>query len=253
MPDKNSLFPNLKEPKNLSEKVYFHLEQAILSGTFPAGSRLPTEPELCTSFGVSRTVIREAIQNLKAQGLVNSKIGSGTYVTEDHNSEISRVFTQYWKLYLNERRIFDYLELRTVLELECVERVTRAQDPECIRQLEDIVRRMKDPALDTIEKFYELDMEFHLTMASFSGNSLFKVILEPLRDFGIRFGVVRSDGDSFRDKQESLYREHDRLLRLIRTGQTDKAKAFFRRKLEQNTAHVRSFHDSQKRSAETSR
>ncbi|MFD1690853.1 FadR/GntR family transcriptional regulator [Azotobacter chroococcum] len=65
----------------LAERLAERLTQAIQDGILPAGCRLPTEQALCDQYGVSRTVVREAISMLKREELVVSRQGSGTYVS----------------------------------------------------------------------------------------------------------------------------------------------------------------------------
>lgn len=66
----------------LSGSVATSLQSRILSGEWPAGARIPTELDLCDLFGVSRTVVRDAVQTLVAQGLLEVRQGSGTTVAE---------------------------------------------------------------------------------------------------------------------------------------------------------------------------
>jgi len=68
------------ERKTLTEIAQHELRQAITSGTFQPGSRLPTESELCEMLGVSRTVVREAMRVLEEDGLVARRQGVGTFV-----------------------------------------------------------------------------------------------------------------------------------------------------------------------------
>ena len=72
--------PNQALP--LYAQVESFLTAAISDGTFPAGSRLPNEDELVGQYAVSRTTIRQTIQNLVRRGLVEIRRGKGTYVLE---------------------------------------------------------------------------------------------------------------------------------------------------------------------------
>lgn len=220
--------PNLKVTKHLSDRVYDYLEGQILSGELALGARLPTEPELSKGFGVSRTVVREAIQKLKAQGLVISKVGNGSFVASDQMEQIKRVFTQYRQIYANKRAILDYVRLRTIIEMECLSIVAEKRDPACLEALESIVDRMGDSESVTLEEFNRLDMEFHLTMAEHSGNIMFQAILEPLKDFGARTGLLEKQRSEFPARRGALYKEHRQLLDMIKNGQAEEAKAFFR-------------------------
>jgi GntR family transcriptional regulator len=64
------------------QQVYLTLRDWIYAGSFPAGSQLPTETELCGTFGVSRVTVRKAIDLLAGDGLVSRQQGRGTFVTE---------------------------------------------------------------------------------------------------------------------------------------------------------------------------
>lgn len=220
--------PNLKVTQHLSDQVYDYLEEQILSGKLALGARLPTEPELSNGFGVSRTVVREAMQKLKAQGLVISKVGNGSFVASDQVEQIKKVFSHYRQIYANKRAILDYVRLRTIIELECLSIVAEKQDPECLRALEAIVEKMSDSESITLEEFNRLDMKFHLTMAEYSGNIMFQAILEPLKDFGARTGLLEKQRSEFPARRDALYREHRQLLDMIKHGQAEEAKVYFR-------------------------
>src|SRR5438093_1177931 len=66
----------------LSDTVARQLLEKIDLGAFPRGGKLPTEAVLAQEFGVSRTVVREALSRLKHEGLVEPRQGSGVFVTE---------------------------------------------------------------------------------------------------------------------------------------------------------------------------
>lgn len=67
---------------HLSEAVHRELERSILDGSLPGGEKLPTEHALAERYSVSRSVVREAVARLKAEGMVEARQGSGTYVAK---------------------------------------------------------------------------------------------------------------------------------------------------------------------------
>jgi len=224
--------PNLKITQNLSDKVYDYLEEQILTGALRVGARLPTEPEMSKGFGVSRTVIREAIQKLKAQGLVISKVGNGSFVASDPVGQIRKVFSHFRRIYANKQAILDYVRLRTLIEVECMRIVGEARDPKCLQELEDIVNKMGniDPP-PSVEEFVMLDMSFHITMAEFTNNIMFQAILKPLKDFGRRSGLLGKQ-EFTPTRQENLWKEHRKLLDLIKKGEVDEAISFFQERMK---------------------
>jgi len=82
---KKDLFSKPVKKQTLPEQMAETIKELILSGELEAGDTLPTEPELCEQFGVSRAVVRDATRILMALGLVEVKHGSGVYVTESQS------------------------------------------------------------------------------------------------------------------------------------------------------------------------
>ena len=82
MTDKLSVLSPLQPRGNLAEQVVARLSADIRGGRLAPGARLPTEQALTSSLGVSRTVVREAVAALRADGLVVTRRGSGAYVAE---------------------------------------------------------------------------------------------------------------------------------------------------------------------------
>ncbi|MBN9058887.1 MAG: FadR family transcriptional regulator, partial [Rhizobiales bacterium] len=67
--------------EKLADILYGQILEQIVSGTFAAGDRLPSENDICKAFEVSRPVVREALQRLQADGLVIARQGAGTFVS----------------------------------------------------------------------------------------------------------------------------------------------------------------------------
>lgn len=74
------------------EKIFHHLHEGILSGRYPFGSRLPTETELANTFNASRPTAARALNRLVSEGLINRKVGSGSYVLKQDSANKSRSF-----------------------------------------------------------------------------------------------------------------------------------------------------------------
>ena len=135
----------LKQAK-LSQGVFVQLCDLIRVGHFQGGQRLPSEKELCELFRVSRTTVRSGLQSLNALGLVESRDGSGTYVTESTPESVGetlgvvlfhgvddveqiyegRRVIESWTAYLAATRI-------TTDEIECLEELVNQQSEE-VRQ-----------------------------------------------------------------------------------------------------------------------
>src|SRR5688572_13372758 len=83
MTDKLTPFRPLVPPRNLTEEVVGRLADEIIGGGLQPGARLPTEQAMMSAMGVSRTVVREAVAALRAEGLVITRQGVGAFVASD--------------------------------------------------------------------------------------------------------------------------------------------------------------------------
>src|SRR6516162_8461758 len=104
----------LPPPRSLTGELVARLTEDITSGKLPPGSRLPTEQELIAATGVSRTVVREAVAALRAEGLVITRQGVGAFVPENARRPLRIDFDQLSPL----RAVLDVMELRTGIEIE---------------------------------------------------------------------------------------------------------------------------------------
>src|SRR6478609_9635638 len=105
-----------KQPKNnLAEQVMARLSADIRGGRLAPGARLPTEQDLTATMGVSRTVVREAVAALRADGLVVTRRGSGAYVAENPTASPFRI-TAPQRGRLSD--VLDVMELRLAVEVE---------------------------------------------------------------------------------------------------------------------------------------
>src|SRR5690349_7687886 len=116
--------------ETLSDRVIARLRQQITSGSWPVGSRIPTEPELVTQLGVARNTVREAVRALAHNGLLDIRQGSGTWVVA--TSELAGVM---------HRRFAaadpgDVTELRSTLESSAARLAALRRTDRDLRQLD---------------------------------------------------------------------------------------------------------------------
>ena len=101
---------------SLTEKVISSLRREIESGNLTPGSKLPTEPALTEQFGVSRTVVREAIAALKADGLLEPRQGAGVFVLAPVPRKNSGSIFDVDFAQISD--VLEILELRMAVEIE---------------------------------------------------------------------------------------------------------------------------------------
>jgi GntR family transcriptional regulator, transcriptional repressor for pyruvate dehydrogenase complex len=174
------LFSEVVREPTLSDKVAASITEAIVSGHLKPHERLQSERELGERFGVSRTVIREAIRSLAAHGLVESVSGRGVSVAQVGPETVSRSMT----LFLRGNSSIDYAkvhEVRMALEVEMSGTAAERAGDEDIARLHDLLQQMREAGSDP-GRAAALDLEFHGAIATATQNELFAVMLDSIGD-----------------------------------------------------------------------
>jgi GntR family transcriptional repressor for pyruvate dehydrogenase complex len=198
--------------ERLSDRLAALIAAQIEGGTLATGDRLPTEQQLATAHGVSRTVVREAVHQLKSQGLVRSRQGSGVFVTEP---PAHRALAFDPKLLESMDAVVQMVELRRVIEGEiaalAAARATRAQMTLCRRALAAI-----DAATERGELGVEEDLGFHSAIGEATGNPQFVRLLGVLEAY-VRdaMTVIKGHESKRADFMAQVGREHRAILAAI--------------------------------------
>ncbi len=165
-----------RRPK-LSERVVTALRSQVLAGEIAPGQKLPTEGRLTETFGVSRTVIREAIASLAADGLVEPRQGAGVFVLE-HPAVVFGSLSQEIK---KVSQAINVLEVRMGIEIEsaglAAQRRNAAQEARIQEAFFEFERLLK-----LGEPTGKADFAFHREVASATNNPFYVEILDALGD-----------------------------------------------------------------------
>lgn len=159
--------------RSLTERIASKLRSMIEGGTLSVGDRLPSAAQLTDEFGVSRTVIREAIAALRSEGLVESRKGAGVYVTKITSVPISPS-----KL-TTLPEVIDMLELRSAVEIEAAGLAATRGSPAqhaAIREAFNAIEEAGAASGDTSA----LDLDFHRAIAAATNNQRFTRFLDEL-------------------------------------------------------------------------
>ncbi|MBC8585273.1 FadR/GntR family transcriptional regulator [Youxingia wuxianensis] len=155
--------------KNLVTEVYSQMKNQIVSGVWPLGSKLPSESELVNTFNVSRNTIRGALHKLGAIGMIETRHGSGSYVSRTMaNNDTSAMQFEF----LSKSRIVDILEYRRIVDAECAYYAALRRDQDDLNQIRAAAQRMMDNVED-FQKYSEADLDFHMCIAKASKNEVF--------------------------------------------------------------------------------
>ena len=137
------MFTAIPAEQKRSDRVAEQLETLILESKLRSGERLPTENELARQYGVSRTVIREAVRSLAAKGLVQVTQGSGTVVREMTNEQASHSISSVLKQNTRRVDIEKLLEVRRMLEVEIAGLAAERRTDADLETLQETVSRME--------------------------------------------------------------------------------------------------------------
>ncbi|MGV9798642.1 FadR/GntR family transcriptional regulator [Mycobacterium sp. NPDC003449] len=190
--------------RNAAETVFEDLCSAIEKGELPVGVKLPPEAALAERYGVSRSVIREALRSCQTLGLTETKTGSGTVVVSAHAAA-----PHYGRFSAR-----DLVEARPYIEVPAAGWAARRRSDAQLSELTGIVERMEaevEPA-----RWVRLDTEFHLGIARASGNEVFATVVAAIR--GALSMQSRMLNASIHERRSASNREHRRILDAIASG-----------------------------------
>jgi GntR family transcriptional regulator, transcriptional repressor for pyruvate dehydrogenase complex len=229
------MFKELSGKEKLSVQVARELEKSILDKRFLPEQPIPSESRLGQSFGVSRTVIREAIQQLKAQGIVYSIPGSGNYISRNDTSNLQRCFSLLASLNLDTPLYSEIIQLRELLEVDCIQTVCKSSNEGLVKILESHVEKMRNSFGD-LERFGRLDHAFHLSIIKISGNNLFHMILESLYDAFVEISMKVYDS---KEMLETLCDEHAAITEAIKKQDSDLASELLLKHIQLSKVNIK--------------
>jgi GntR family transcriptional repressor for pyruvate dehydrogenase complex len=211
----------------LYEHIVEQIRSQIVSGQLKAGDQLPSERELALTFGVSRTAIREAVKTLREKGLVEVRLGRGTYVINDTSMAAQRSLNLAVGLQQPSGWV-DLVEARMILEPAIAALAAERATPEQISLLQNAVNALS-PESGAVDAWALADTEFHNILAQSSQNVVVPILLnsviESLQDQ--RRSLLALDGrlDITRD-------EHQRIVDAIAARRPEAAHTAMRAHIE---------------------
>lgn len=159
---------------SMADALYAKLEAGIVAGAMLPGSQMPTQKVIAEEERVSRTVVREAVARLEAQGLVVSRQGSGVYVAEDARYRAFQV-TRNELSELSD--VIRLLETRLAIEAEMAAFAAARRTTEDIATMRGALRHMADVSDDPVAAA-AADVEFHLAIARATRNDYFVRLID---------------------------------------------------------------------------
>ncbi|ARP93681.1 FadR/GntR family transcriptional regulator [Bordetella genomosp. 13] len=227
-----------RRPRNLAQGLVEDFSERIRGGQISPGQKLPTESEIMRQYGVSRTVVREALSRLQASGLVETHHGVGTYALEPSGGTDFRVDPADIG---TVRDVLVLLELRICLESEAAglaaQRRTEQQLAEMRRALDEF-RTALDAGTDTITP----DFRFHFLIAQSTENRYFADLMSHLGSAIIPRTRINSARFAQENREQYLARvnlEHEDIYEAIRRQDAEGARAAMRTHLSNSRERLR--------------
>ena len=236
----NNTFTQLNQKQKLSNEVVKQLEDSIRNKVIIPNQKLPTENELCNIFGVSRTVIREALHMLDTKGLVTVKRGKKTVVNEYHKALRLNPIQFYLECNLNDSLIQDWINIRSIMEPTFARFAAKNRNDGDISILKQILKDMSNQENIDHKKRAELDKNFHSAIANATQNPLIPIIMKPIFDMMPKIKSIVMQKIDF--KEEYTNDEHENIVNCIIRKDSDGAFLAMVNHMESAKKHVYDTH-----------
>ncbi len=210
----------------LAERIYHLIRGRISNGDYPANEKLPPEKALSEEFGVSRPVIRAALERLRDQGLIHSRQGAGSYVRQAKSAPLgfARVET-----IADIQRCYEF---RICIETMAAALAAERRDAAALAEIETALSLM-DAATNSVTHREDADFAFHLAIAKAANNQYFEVAMRALRDH-IYVGMKMHGQSLMSDGATGLrevFEEHKAIFTAICDGKAEIAETLMRKHL----------------------
>ncbi|MGE4242845.1 FadR/GntR family transcriptional regulator [Ramlibacter sp.] len=216
-----------KRGRSLTADLVQALGDRVRDGRWAAGAKLPTEGEIIAEFGVSRTVVREAISRLQAGGVLETRHGVGTFVLGQGHGSAFRIDTARLAT-LHE--VIEVLELRIGVETESAALAAMRRSPAQVEALRSALEAFS-AAMEEGRDAVGPDFQFHLEIARATGNRRFEDLVTTLG--GGMIPRARLEGEQPVTPERLAYlrgvhAEHENILRAIERQDAEGARAAMR-------------------------
>lgn len=231
--------PRTVPRQKLSARVVSALRSQLSTGIILPGQKLPTENQLSENFGVSRTVVREAIATLAADGLVAARQGAGVFAVRHASSTFSGLASEMG----NKVSIaLNVLEVRMGIEIESAGLAAQRRNPSQEAAIQEAFFEF-ERLLAINEATGKTDFSFHRAIAAATNNPFYVEVLDALGSRTIPCDITSpwgTDSVLTREYQVGLQVEHARILGAISSQDADGARRAMRAHLSNSQERYRS-------------
>lgn len=209
------------------------LLEYLLSGDVRPGQRIPSERQLATALSAGRSTVREAIKSLSLLGLLEQRVGDGTYLSRSSSDLLPQVIE--WGLLLGEKRLEDLLEARFVLEVELAGRAAERRSEAQLARMRELIATMREVG-DDLDAYVQADIAFHLLLAEASGNGVLASVLTNIQSLLQAWAsrVIRTAGET-----ETSLAMHEPILAAVEAKDAEAARSAMRAHMERAVKRLR--------------
>src|SRR5918998_1020262 len=209
----------------LRDQVADMLLDMISSGDYGAGDRLPPERILVEQIGVSRTVVREALNLLETRGLIRIEHGRGAVVSANGAHALHNNLG--FLLRMEPSTLWELMEMRKALEVEVAGLAAERSTTDDIAIMRDVLDRMREN-INAPEGYVDADVEFHNLLARSARNRVFLMMMEPIVD--LLLASRRLTGSKQANAKRAL-RAHEAILKKVEAKDVEGARMEMRKHL----------------------
>jgi len=209
--------------ERISEKVALQLKKLIADGVLKVGDRLPSERDLSEQLGVSRTSVREALQQLEMRGILETVHGGGSIVRNITEQGIRRPIELF--LEQDKKRVLELAELRAFMEAWAAREAARNRTEGELEAMRGFLEEMeRDFEQGRIR--YGLDVKYHTEIAAATHNTIYLHIIDTVYNL-IQYSIKvhREEVFTSRGDQERILNHHRKIFDAIAGGDPDAAEA----------------------------
>jgi len=209
---------------SLSDAIVEQIIDLISRGVLKPGERLPSEKELCLRFGVGRTTIREGLRSMAVMGILDGRVGEGTFVSADSRKYLEKALQR--GLLIDRKSVNDLVETRLMLESQTAYAAAARATDENLQEIEEALEGMRR-SLDRPEEYLEHDLRFHLAIARATQNQILYNLLSMTRGYlqtWISESLSKPSARKMRARTESSVREHQKILQALRKRKPEESR-----------------------------
>ncbi len=222
------LIRQIEREETLAQNVAGQLERLIVQQHLELGDRLPAERTLAEQFGVSRTVIREAVRTVASKGLLEVRAGSGTIVRKPSSESVAESVALLVSMN-GQVTPAKVVEVRRILEVEIAGLAAERRTDDDLLYMENILftaaQRIDDPLT-----FIESDVQFHASLARATQNELFRMLLASISNVMTEVRVI---GLAVQGTPERALRYHRDIYRAVVTQDREAARQAMDRHMDE--------------------